>query len=254
MANLDALRDAVVAAPVDDAPRVAYADAIASTDPDRAEFIRLQLALARWRKTHEDPPERVTSSTRSRNLLDRHERAWSADVRPLVDECGFLRGFVELVELDAAKFLATAPELYRRAPILHLELTGVKAVAAQLFASPHLDRIESLSLLRNKLDDADAAVLASSPHLGRLAWLDVGLNAIGPAGLEALAASMHLPRLGYVGLAGNPVDDPTPRHADGYEHTSAAAEALMAKHGRRAWLDATQRPVWPPDRDAVDAG
>ena len=185
--------DAVIAAPDNDAPRVAYADAIAATDPDRAELIRLQLALTRWRKTHEDPPERTAASTRSRVLLDKHKAEWSATVGPLVAGCAFLRGFVELVALDATRFLSIAPALYKLAPIRHLDLSGVKPVAAALFASPHLARIESLSLLRNSLDDADVELLANSPNLGHLTWLDLGLNAITAAGLDSLAASTRLP-------------------------------------------------------------
>jgi uncharacterized protein (TIGR02996 family) len=249
--DLDALYDAVVAAPTDDAPREAYADAIASTDPDRAEYIRLELKLARWRKTGPKSDERTNASVRAFILQYGHRAEWEANVLPLVDACGFLRGFVDYVALDAARFLATAPELYRTAPVLHLELSGVKPVAAELFASPHLARIESLTLLRNQLGDAEVELLARSPHLGRLAWLDLGLNEIGPAGVEALAASDRLPRLGYVGLLGNPVDDPTPQHADGYDATSVVGAALQAKYGPRDWLDARERATWPPDRDAV---
>jgi len=250
-ADVEALHAAVIAAPTEDGPRLAYADAIAATDPDRAEYIRLEIALAGWRRTGPNSPERAKASVRAQLLLEKHRRAWEQGVRPLVDACGFLRGFVELVELDAARFLQTAPELYRRAPILHLDLTGVKPVAAKLFASPYLARIESLGLVRNDLGDAEVARLAASPYLGRLAWLDLGVNAIGAAGLDALAASDRLPRLGYVSLLANDVDDPTPKHCDGYERTSPAAQALIDKYGPRAWLDARERGTWPPHRDAV---
>jgi uncharacterized protein (TIGR02996 family) len=251
MANLDALYEAVVAAPRDDAPRLAYADAVAATDPDRAELIRLQVALAGWRRTGPESTERTNASVRARILLDKHRGEWDANVRPLVTSCVFVRGFVEWVAIDAARFLATAPELYRTAPVLHLDLTGVKPVAAALFASPHLARIESLGLLRNELGDAEVALLAKSPYLRQLAWLNLNLNEIGEAGLEALAASDRLPRLGYVSLASNRVEDPTPRHADGYDATSSVARALMAKYGPRDWLDARERAVWPPHRDLV---
>jgi uncharacterized protein (TIGR02996 family) len=251
MVDLDALYEAVVSAPTSDAPREVYAEAIAASDPDRAEYIRLELQLARWRRTGPISEERTHASVRAQILLGRHRPDWEATVKPLVDGCGFLRGFVELVRMDAGRFLATAPVVYRAAPVLHLELSGVKPVAADLFASPYLARIESLGLLRNELGDHEVALLAGSPHLGRLAWLNLGLNEIGEAGLEALAASDHLPRLGYVSLMSNPVDDPTPRHADGYDATSPVALALQERYGRRDWLDARERANWPPDRDAV---
>ncbi|MFC1436479.1 TIGR02996 domain-containing protein [Streptacidiphilus sp. N1-3] len=250
MAGPSALLQDVVSAPADVAPRLAYAKAVARRDPERAEFIRIQLALARWRKEFDrclDP-----SLERELTLVRARGREWAADIAPLVDGWQFLSGFVEVVTLDAAAFLADAEEIYRRAPVLHLNLTGVRPVAERLFASPSLGRIRSLRLHALELGDAEAALLASSPHLGRLEWLDLGGNRIGAAGLEALAGSAGLPRLGYVDLSYNAVDDPTPRHADEYDADSAAALRLQAAHGPRAWLDARTRSIWPPHRDAVE--
>jgi hypothetical protein len=189
---------------------------------------------------------------REHALLSAHAAAWSAPVRPMVTKAQLLRGFVEVVELDAATFLARADELYARAPVLHLDLTGVKPVAGELFGSPHLARIESLSLLRNELGDAEATLLARSPYLPSLAWLDLGLNQVGAQGLEELAASTRLAKLGYLGLAANPVADPTPQHADEYDGESLIARQLQAKYGPRAWLNASPRYTWPPPRDAVE--
>jgi uncharacterized protein (TIGR02996 family) len=253
VASLEALHDAVCAAPDDDARRLAYANAVEPSDPDRAEYIRLTVQLAQWRRTDGGTPdERTKMSVRSRVLLDKHKPAWEANVRALVgSETGFYSGFPEYVSLPAARFLELVPELYRRAPIRHLDLTDVKPIAAALFGSPHLARIASLSMLRSELGDAEVKLLAQSPYLRRLGWLDLSLNSIGEAGLEALAASTRLPRLGYVSLADNRVEDPTPRHADEYDATSAVAKALQAKYGPRDWLDARPRSTWPPERDAL---
>ena len=60
--------------------------------------------------------------------------SWPGAVRTLVAGWQFFRGFVEAVWLDAATFLAKAPELYRRAPVLQLYLSGAAPVAGQLFA------------------------------------------------------------------------------------------------------------------------
>jgi uncharacterized protein (TIGR02996 family) len=248
--DLAALMQAVVDAPTEDAPRAAYARAIAATDPERAELIDIQLELARARRAHTDPPFEL--SNRQVNLLRAHGPRWAADIRPLVDEWGFLRGFVDDVKLDAARFLTVAPELYRRAPVLHLDLTGVKPVAAALFQSPHLARIQSLGLLHNGLGDAEIAALAASPHLANLRWLNLNNNKIGAAGLEALAASRNLPRLGYLGFSSNAIPDPTPQHADQYDASSRVGEELQRKYGPRPWLDARPRWRWPPQRDAVD--
>ncbi len=241
---------AVVDAPTEDAPRAAFARATAATDPERAELIDIQLELARLRRAH--ALDGHPSLNREGTLIRTHGARWATDVRPLVDSWQFLRGFTDVVTLDAARFLTVAPELYRRAPVLHLDLTGVKPVAAQLFQSAHLDRIQSLYLLRNGLGDAEVAALAASPHLANLRWLDLSLNKIGAAGLEALAASRNLPRLGYVGFSTNAIPDPTPQHSDEYDATSPVGEELQRKYGPRPWLDARPRWRWPPPRDAVD--
>ena len=49
---------AVLDAPTEDAPRAAYARAIAASDPERAELIDIQLELARARRAHTEggPP------------------------------------------------------------------------------------------------------------------------------------------------------------------------------------------------------
>jgi len=250
VADLTALLEAVVDAPTDDAPRRAYAAAVAASDPERAELIEIQLALSRARKAHTalDGP----SLRREHAVILARGEAWAADVRPLVAKLQYLRGFVEVVTLDAAAFLARAGELYRRAPVLHLDLTGAAPVAAALFSSPHLARIQSLNLAGNALGDAEAALLAGSPQLANLTWLDLSRNKIGATGLEAIAASDRLPRLGYLDFSGNAVADPTPQHADEYDAQSAVAKQLQAKYGPRAWLDAKPRSSWPPPRDAVE--
>ena len=249
-ARLDELHDQVVGSPLDDAPRLAYADSVAATDQERAEFIRLQVRLARLRTEHDhsEPPDPYI---REHALITARGSEWAADVRGLVDKWQYLRGFIDVVWMDAAAFLATAHVLYRRAPVLHLNLTGVRPVADELFVSPHLRRIRSLSMIAEKLGDNAAIALAGSPHLAGLEWLDLRNNQIGQAGLEALAASERLPRLGFLGFSGNAADDPTPRHADEYDADTVGATALQSTYGPRDWLSARVRALWPPDRDAV---
>lgn len=253
--ELAAIYRRVVESPLDDEPRLTYADAVAESDPERAKLIRIQLEMARQHAAHWplersaiETPELIASD---QGLVNRRGAEWAAEVRPLVSSWHFQRGFVEIVGLDAARFLAIAPELYRQAPVLELNLDGVQPVAAELFASPYLSRIRSLYLVREQLGDAEAIALADSPHLGALEWLDLGANQIGAAGLEALAASGNLPRLGYLGFSGNAVADPTPRHADEYDADTPEATELQRKHGPREWLSARPRAVWPPYRDAV---
>jgi uncharacterized protein (TIGR02996 family) len=253
--TLARLNAEVTADPLADAPRLAYADAVAGADPERAEFIRTEVELTRRRAGH---PARTSQedgelSWRSHEKMTTRGREWARPLRNLVGGYGFYRGFVESVKIDATVFLDLAPRLFRLAPVLQLDLSGVAPAARRLFGSPHLGQIRTLSLLRNELGDAEAELLAASPHLGELRWLDLGLNRIGAAGLEALAASPNLPRLEWLGFRVNAVDDPTPQHADEYDANSAVARDLQARYGPRPWLSAHRRPEWPPDRDCYAA-
>ncbi|HEY3740806.1 MAG TPA: TIGR02996 domain-containing protein [Bryobacteraceae bacterium] len=244
------LHAAIVASPEDDAPRLAYADAIESQDPIRAQFIRLQIDLARCRRDNVPPPT-PSSYMDEGNLIRTHGDSWAQDLQDLIPWRVYIRGFVEWVKFDAQHFLDIAPELYRRAPILHLELQNAKPVAEALFASPHLARIVSINLWKNDLEDAEAQIIARSPHLKRLAWLDLGNNKIGGAGFESLAASTSIPRLEYLGFTYNTLENPCPKFADDYDTTSLLATQLMAKYGHREWLDAHSRSIWPPHRHLV---
>jgi uncharacterized protein (TIGR02996 family) len=255
-AGLAAIFQRITQAPRDDEPRRAYADAVEDSDPERAELIRIQLERARRRAERWQPERDMADGggvmiRREQGMLNRRGAEWAADISPLVTGWHFERGFVGNVGIDAARFLATAPEIYRRAPVLDLNLRGVRPVARELFASPHLSRIRSMWLVRADLGDAEAIALAESPYLGALEWLDLGANRIGAAGLDALAASERLPRLAYVGFMGNAIPDPTPRFADEYDADTREAAELQRRHGRREWLSAHPRPLWPPDRDAA---
>jgi len=251
MATLEALHAAVIAAPDDESARLAYADAVEATDPARAQLIRDQVALTGWRRARRSPPEATKAQARVQVLIEQHGNRWGADVAPLCDGWAFGRGFVETVRLDASRFLSVGPRIYQTAPVLHLDLFGVKPVAGELFASPLLDRIQSLQLIRNELGDGEAKLLADSRHLGALRWLGLAVNHIGEAGLDALAASSNLPELRYLAFSNNATTDPTPGFADEYSADTREAKALQAKHGTRSWLSAKPRFAWPPERDSA---
>jgi uncharacterized protein (TIGR02996 family) len=248
---LTGLYQRVAAAPLDDTPRLAYAEAVQDADPERTEFIWAQLEERRLRRDHSNEERRIELSQRCLMLRMDRGTEWAREVRTLVAGYGFYRGFVESVRMDAAAFLARAAELYERAPVLQLYLSGAGQVAERLFASPYLRRIRGLSLLRCDLGDAECRLIASSPNLSELEWLDLGNNHVSIAGVTALAASAGLPRLGWLGLLANDLEDPTPRFADEYGADTPQASELQARYGRREWLSAHPRAVWPPDRDLV---
>lgn len=242
MAQEDAVLLAqVLAAPEDDAPRHAYGKLLVQRKDPRGDFIITQLALAQLHRQQGLGVDRAPLELRARQLLDAHRAEWSAPVAKLTSKASFRRGFIDGVKLTPAEFVARAEDLFRLAPILHLDLVGHADLEA-FFASPHLGRIVSLNCFDQDLGPEGARLLAASPHLGALAWLDLGYCGIGEAGLDALMASPHLPRLTWVNLVNNGFTDPCdqPGGVEGdtiYSFdTPENQAALEARHGSRRWL------------------
>src|SRR6185437_5557887 len=146
--GLAALLDDIIRSPDDLDLRLAYADAVESADPERAELIRIQVGTARTRGAHWPADRRAVTEAesygREQGLVNRRGREWAASIADLASSWHFLRGFPEEIGIDAADFLVRAPELYRRAPVLHLNLRGVLPVIEQFFGSPYLSQIRSM--------------------------------------------------------------------------------------------------------------
>src|SRR5262249_35857239 len=101
--------DAILEDPEDDAVRLIYADWLEEHDqPARAEFIRVQIALA---KLHAFDPRRAPLARRERELLAAHEIAWVSDLPQGVEGWQFARGFIESVQLPSAVLAAEGEEL-----------------------------------------------------------------------------------------------------------------------------------------------
>jgi uncharacterized protein (TIGR02996 family) len=244
MSDEPTLRRAVLDDPDSDAPRLAYADWCAQqADPvtrARAELIRRQIELG-------NTPRRVVETgganglfTAIAGLLDTHRDAWAAPVRPWVDAFTFRCGFVELVELSAAAFLAHGAELFDAAPIRHVDLHAVRDVDERLFESPSFSRLRSLGLDRCGLYDIHLQLLAHSPQVKGLRWLSATANNLQNGGYAALAASPHTRALAYADFLGNPVDPVERLGIDSAVVVAvempAAGLALEQRFGRLEWL------------------
>src|SRR5262249_22626393 len=119
MSLQDAFLADIIAHPEDDAVRLIYADWLDEHDqPERAEFIRLQIArtgsLAR--------NQRLTFDVRERQLLAQHEEEWAGELREFVASWTFRRGFIEEVSAMLEPFLAGEERLFRLAPVRRLTL------------------------------------------------------------------------------------------------------------------------------------
>lgn len=249
---------AVLRAPEDDAPRLAFSNFVERTDPDLAAFIQIQLENG---KRERRPHARglVQWKDDERRLLGNHKRRWTSLVAPYVTTgrdglpaCTFHRGFVEHVVVEPEAFIKDGDELLIRAPIHHVDFAPLRAdVLPQLLACDALRELDSISFAGQGLDDAAVAAIAACPRLERLLWLDLGKNRLGPAAFEALAASPYLHQLLVVERAQQRGLDPALTYHPGEvtlaeisaERSSVElvdirpeGHALEAKHGYLPWL------------------
>ena len=203
MSAEDGLLAAIMAAPDDDAPRLAYADWLTQQGGPQGELIRVQIEL-----THL-PPDHVRHAA----LKFREEQLLAAPqpllgpLAPLGLDIRFERGLVSSVTTTASRLLACAAELFRAAPVQELCLKAAAGLLPQLAARPELAGIRRLFLTFSDLTAPDVQALAQSPHLGRLVTLNLARNAIGDDGLRALVTSAACPRLADLWLAHNSIGD-----------------------------------------------
>jgi uncharacterized protein (TIGR02996 family) len=202
-----AFLEAILERPDDDAPRLIFADWLDEHgDTDRAEFIRVQCAIAA-----KDLPtsRRAKFDRRQQELLERHGSEWAHPLRPLVLSWNFHRGFIDEIVVYNDLFLVAAEQIFRRAPIRHLKIQldphGIARPIAALAESEHLGRLRSLNLSGNRLESRHVRALVVSEHLSRLTDLDLSHNRIGDGGIRALAASPLLSRLERLILHGNDI-------------------------------------------------
>jgi uncharacterized protein (TIGR02996 family) len=174
MSTERALYQGVLDAPDDAAPRLVFADWLEEHgQPERAEFIRVQLAQEgepelspRWRELEK----------RSRALLKGRARKWAPAADDLAWEPWFRRGFVESVCTTARGFADRPDELFARAPLRSLRITVGNEpgdVLARRFQSPVLRRLRHL-YLSSELTHAEFAALAGSPYADGLTGLGFG--------------------------------------------------------------------------------
>src|SRR5262245_25967748 len=238
MTDRDALLASVHAAPDDDAPRLVFADWLDDNgQPERAEFIRIQVAMRREYEAHGRTDRLERLFVRSREVF---YRPWAEAVRMAFGRgVGFYsRGFPRdsSVHLTAAEAVTRLPAVstwlmpdtmvtlfeaggrlkevaavgelrFVRHLCVHPSDGDVEPVTdadvAALVSSPYLARLKSLQLFGYRLGDATARAIAGSQKLRGLESLDLNSNRIGRAGAAALAASPGLASLRELNLSNN---------------------------------------------------
>jgi uncharacterized protein (TIGR02996 family) len=218
MTERDALLRAVCENPDDDTPRLVYADWLQENgDEARAEFIRLQVAIAAM----SDGKAKQKKQAREKQLLDAHKEQWAEPLKPYfayyyagiyahhyAPPVVFRRGFVESIAMDVETFRARGGEVFALAPVRELRVQDAQSLD-DLAESKHLLRLHTLNLGGAVLSEqgSGASVLLRSKYLANLTALVAGgqddNGHLDPAGLRAIAGSRHLAKLEHLNVGGN---------------------------------------------------
>jgi uncharacterized protein (TIGR02996 family) len=246
-----ALFQAILADPQDDAPRLVYADWLQENggpaEQARAEFIRVQMELARG-----------ATAARARELKAREQQLWSEHRSEWVStlpahlrkrDIHFHRGFLDELRMPGELWARHGAALFGKHPVYRVRLSGTvdRREASALVVIPHLSHVRVLSLEGAKLDEPlktlqilfdcpfwsglrrlvlrgcglgsrEAGVLAGHARMPGLRELDLADNDVGPKGAESLAAAPALAGLKDLCLANNPVGDAGARALAGSPH------------------------------------
>jgi uncharacterized protein (TIGR02996 family) len=204
----EALYRAVVESPADDAPRLVFADWLEEHgEPERAEFIRVQIELAKrtWQdsgfhKLH----ARAERLARGKKLL---WKQYLPELRGVVWDT-FTRGFVSSARFRSLywfhvriKQVITAAPVHRIWLRPRFRVTTLNAIAESRFTG----RLTELILAGHGIEDNVLADLAHAANLGSLGYLHLENNAITSDGLRALAESQAFPALRRLDVSANPL-------------------------------------------------
>jgi uncharacterized protein (TIGR02996 family) len=165
----------VNAAPDDDTPRLAYADFVQDSEPEYAEFVRLQIARTSAERARKAPSG--VPAGREQDLLLRYYEKWGHYIQRYLRDARdpyrydqgwqFERGFIAFARLEPENFVALGQRLFDMAPIQHADLYDGSEPVRPLFTCPQLGKLDSLSLWRTKLTDDDAIAIANCEALAR---------------------------------------------------------------------------------------
>lgn len=203
-ADREAFLQTILEDPDDDTSRLIFADWLEERgESERAELIRVQCELARLPEDNPRHPHYAEWKAREQALLRAHEREWAAPLAGLVNRSEFQRGFIDVVTMEAAAFLAHAEALFRLAPVTHVRMLEGGQLLPQLADCPHLARLRRLQLSGNYLNDDSLRALAASPHTRQLISLHLGKNNFTNRGARVLSHAPHLAGLRALNLSAN---------------------------------------------------
>jgi uncharacterized protein (TIGR02996 family) len=219
-----AFLDDIVANTDDDTPRLVYADWLEENgQPERAEFIRVQVELERLPL---DAPGRPALEARAEDLLTESEERWLAPVPAQLLRWTWRRGFLETVQflgpgpaadlvrlcaahpLDETHWSASAKELLEcldmpgltELPALHLSSVYQSTLLEELASRQAPANLTGLTL-----QDADPAAVAALPCASALTRLE--LEYVSLDTLVSVLAAGAWPRLSHFRVSWDGVAD-----------------------------------------------
>jgi uncharacterized protein (TIGR02996 family) len=197
---------AILDSPDDDGPRLVYADWLDEQgEVDRAEFIRIQIGLARlapW------DPRRHEPKAREQALLARHDDAWAGALKGCPHK--FRRGLLEHIGLHPHGLLDHPEPLLAHGPAVNSLslLSGLHNYASRLARCPALACFRHQALRgfgSDSLRPGPGRDLLHSPHLTGLRSLELRSHThLGPTAVGVLADAPFHASLERLDLSDNP--------------------------------------------------
>ncbi|QGJ71479.1 Hypothetical protein PBC10988_31840 [Planctomycetales bacterium 10988] len=207
MAEPHPLLGEIMNSPLEDGPRLIYADWLEEQgDEARADFIRLQCERAALPPYH---PQRQILEDRERELLEKHEFRWRAalDALTSVESVRFHRGWIDEIALECRGYLKESWQLFQVCPLLRgIRPTGISLRWREFLEFEHPFELTALNLQNQYLDGNAAKSLIQSPLMIQLESLDLRNNLIGSPGLRAFSESDATQNLQSLGMGYNQVD------------------------------------------------
>jgi len=217
--------NAIRANPADDTPRLVYADWLQEHgDEPRAEFIRVQCALARLpHDQRKSRTERNRLQARERELLAAHRDEWLApwveaafgDLLPAerddwANRRDFRRGFLYYVHLSLESGARLAESGYEPEPVDDLEIERERPSdelhrVASVARWPFGTCLNALSL--GGATDEEVIAVVVGGRLTNLVRLNLSLGTVTDAGVIELARSPILASVRSLALWENPIGD-----------------------------------------------
>ena len=199
--------EAVLAAPADDAPRVAYAEMLKSAGDPRGEFIAVGLELAhKGDKSEREDPSTKPLWDRFRDLHSRNSAKWTKPLKALGKPARWRwhRGFVAELRVNGWEAGCTPGNVgavLATEPVTELSIEGCDPeLLARLLAVPGVERVRRLAVSGWDASEGGAflgRVVAKAKRLTSVVELRLGVK-LGDAGIlplleaDPLANVVHL--------------------------------------------------------------